>query len=433
MFDGMPQGFLLSEAALYSFLDQDVYPDLISFAAAIPPHLRPLFLIPISVSAASSPESHYDTASRVASVRYADSIPSGQTPEQDLFGAKTFVYDENESTVPSSDPGSIFEVDGAGAKTHHQDLEQEQDQNYQVPTDTSYMSDVDVTDSYIRYPYRSEEHPRHSSLIVVARALGRGIKVALKPDDLEGRAPDNIKENAEACSVRLVSYDKRGRVFTFTVNCGNGAKSVRAALTDIDHIAMSCSCPFWRWNGPEFHAEANSYILGKPSGTAGPPDVRDPDRKYFLCKHAYSVLARMDSFVQQVVDDNWDSDDEGLMKVVDQEWDKLAEEAKIDLDEAQTNDVDVDWEEPESEEPEVEPAELESEEKPLDPYDVGEAAPGEPTPELEEEEIEEELKGDDEELEELEEEGPDPEPEPEEEDELDEELDEDEEEEKPVR
>lgn len=332
----MPQGFILSEAAIYSFLDQEVFPDIISFCAAIPDHLKPLFLIPIRLEPGTP-----QVASRVAS-RVADGVvPDGQSPEADLFGTRTFVYDDNEPTIPSSEPGSIFQVDDADDMTHHQDLEENQDENVQVPSDTSFMTDVDLTDSDISYPYRTDERPiRHSTTIVVAP-----FRLAVKPNELENKAPAKVKENAKTCLVSMVSYDKRGRVFTFDVNCGNGPKTVRAALSDVDHVAMNCSCPFWRYNGPEYHASQQDYMLGLPRGTAAPPDIRDPDRKYYLCKHAYAVLKRLDSFVADVTDQNWDLDEDELVDAVDKNWDKMAAVAEVPIDEFD-EDPDVEWEEP---------------------------------------------------------------------------------------
>lgn len=56
------------------------------------------------------------------------------------------------------------------------------------------------------------------------------------------------------------------------------------------HIKLSCSCPYWRWQGPEYHAKQQDYLLGKPRGTASTPNVRDPDRTHLLCKHSAKVL-----------------------------------------------------------------------------------------------------------------------------------------------
>ena len=147
MGEDVPQGFILSDAALYAFQDQEVFSDLISFCSAIPYHLRPLFLIPIKLQPITA--SLRQAAVRVAAVRVADgAIPSGGTEEGGWFGTRTFVYDEDvEPTIPSSEPGSIFKQVQPDEMTRHQNLEEDQDQNWQDPTDTSYMSDVDVTDS----------------------------------------------------------------------------------------------------------------------------------------------------------------------------------------------------------------------------------------------------------------------------------------------
>lgn len=342
MDDNTPHGFVLSESALYAYQDQDVFPDLISFCSAIPDHLRPLFLIPIQIYSS-------DSSLPVVASRIADgAIPSGQTEEGDWFGSRTFVYDHDiYPTIPSSDPGSIFDQLSPDNMTRHQNLEEEQDKNYQDPTDTSFMTDVDLTDSNFQYPYRTEESPvRHSSILVV------NLHVALSPEALEARASKKITDNAESCNVSLISYDARGRVYTFSVSCGGKPRTVRAALTDLKHIAMNCSCPFWRWNGPEFHARTNMYLLGQTRGTASPPDVRDPDRIYWLCKHTYAVLSRFDNYVAEMVEKNEGKDEESVLEDMNENWDDLENIVEIPLDEAEKEDVDLKWEKPDPEDEE---------------------------------------------------------------------------------
>ena len=336
--DGFPHGFVLSDAAIYSFRIQNVYPDILSFVTAIPEHLRALFLIPIQLQAASD--------SRMASVADRISrrvaIPTGHTDEADYFGARTFVTDDNEPMEARKDDGSIFDIDGAEGRTHHQ--ENNWDENIQAPSDTSYMSDVEPRD--VRpWPYRTDERPTRHSFIVPIVAFLR--KKALKVEDLEPRAPSGVRERAEACGVKLVSYDKQSRIFTFSVNCGKSDRTVRASISNVNQVALACDCPFWRYNGPEFHAQRNDFLLGGPFGTAQEPNVRDPDRKYWLCKHAFSVLKRIDGFVQDVSEENWGLDDDDLLKVVDSEWDRLEDEARVPIAEIDSEDVDVDLEEPE--------------------------------------------------------------------------------------
>lgn len=347
----MPQGFILNDAGMYSFVCQDVFRDILSFITAIPDHLKPLFLIPIRVEA---PAAHLAAdgvvhiAHRLASSHVSEFHPLSNSPESEWFGGETFVYDDIGPTVAPSEPGSIFDVDGADEKTHHQDLEMNQDQNLQPSAEISYMSDVDPTESGLKYPYRTEESPlRHSSEMSVVLPLS--IHIALNPQELESRTPDNIAENAQSCNVSLISYDKRSRIFSFGVGCGKGNHTVKAKMNDLHHVALNCSCPFWRWNGPEYHASQNNYLLGAPAGDASAPDMRDPDRQFHLCKHAYSVVARLDEFVGEIEEENWGLEEEELLEEIDNEWDRMEGSAEIPLEETQEDDVEAEVVEPELE------------------------------------------------------------------------------------
>jgi len=55
-------------------------------------------------------------------------------------------------------------------------------------------------------------------------------------------------------------------------------------------IKVSCSCPYWRWQGPEHWAKQNGYLYGRPRGTASTPVIRDPASTHWMCKHVAAVL-----------------------------------------------------------------------------------------------------------------------------------------------
>lgn len=55
-------------------------------------------------------------------------------------------------------------------------------------------------------------------------------------------------------------------------------------------VQVSCTCPFFRWQGPEHWAKKNSYLYGKPEGTASKPDVKDPKGQHWACKHIIKAL-----------------------------------------------------------------------------------------------------------------------------------------------
>jgi hypothetical protein len=368
-----PSGFVLSDAAMYAFQCQDVFPDLLSFAVAIPDHLKPLFLVPVYVQvAATEPDDRIGhIAARVA---YHESdvgeSETGDSDASDLFSYQSFVNHDNAPAITPGNEGSIYD----DPKPDDMPVSQPGDQfcddstpRYDArvvqPFETSYYDDGSSSDLFNEgYPYRSEQEVRHSSLKKFARPIR--IRIALQPEVLQEHVPGKTRERANTCTTSFISYHKPSRMYTFSVHCGNVPHMVRAVLSEIDEITMTCDCPFWRWNGPEFHAKTHKFLLGKPRGTAEPPDIRDPDREHWLCKHAYSVLKHLEHHVRQVVDEHWDMDDEDLLKTIDSEWDRLSQEVEEPIDETEELDL-KEIEEPEPEEPEeIEEPELAEVEEP---------------------------------------------------------------------
>ena len=332
----MPQNdaFMLTEAAEYAFRCQDVYPDQTTFAAAIPDHLKPIFLVPVRVQFAST---------RIAlAQKVADGMtPTGNTPEGELFSYQTFKYEDNSPTVPNSDPGSIFENDAADDKTHHQ--EYNFDQNIQAPSDTTFNTDVDTT-QYTTYPYRTPEKPVRKSSVNERKPVI--VKLAVKEEYLKRKTPENIRKNAETCTVRLITFDPKYRVFKFKVSDKTGGEyTVEASLSDTAHISMNCNCPFWRYNGPEYQAKKRDYLLGQPIGKATKPDVRDPDQKYWLCKHTYAILKRMQKFIKQIIKENLGKSEEEIMETVDAEYYRLEPLTEEPISELEQDEIEVetDW------------------------------------------------------------------------------------------
>ena len=346
-----PSGFVLSDSAMYAFQCQDVFPDLLSFAVAIPDHLKPLFLIPVCIQTASNTSEPSDRIGSIA-VRVADISPSGDSDAADLFSYQSFVNYDNENTAPSTTDESMWHDQQPDSMTRHQ--ETPLDMKEWGPDSTSYYDDGSSVDLFDEgYPYRTDHEVRHSSFKAFSKPMR--IRLALKPEILQEHAPAKIRERANSCSVRFISYIKPTRMYTFSVNCGNVPHMVRAVMSEVDEVTMTCDCPFWRWGGPEFHAKAHKFLLGKPRGTAEPPNVRDPNMEHWLCKHAYAVLKRLEYHVQQVVDEHWDMDDDDLLDEIDAEWDRLGNEVQIPLEKVEEELNAEPEDEPEPEEAEEEP------------------------------------------------------------------------------
>ena len=55
-------------------------------------------------------------------------------------------------------------------------------------------------------------------------------------------------------------------------------------------LQLSCSCNFWKFQGPEYHAKVGNFLYGPPRGTVARPDVMDPMGTKKTCKHVAAVL-----------------------------------------------------------------------------------------------------------------------------------------------
>ena len=78
-----------------------------------------------------------------------------------------------------------------------------------------------------------------------------------------------------------------GHVYTVRVK---GVKKGNVKQLAKAQVKISCSCPYWRWQGPEHWAKQNGYLYGRPRGTASTPVIRDPASTHWMCKHVAATL-----------------------------------------------------------------------------------------------------------------------------------------------
>lgn len=158
-----------------------------------------------------------------------------------------------------------------------------------------------------KYPYR-DDIPNEKSAYVVQAYLAdiapvvrvfSGSKVAVRMDDImEGLNPKYV-DRASRCSVGVSRVDRKNLRWIFSVDCGNGAKVVKVKALRPGNVTkfskmdldITCSCPAWRWQGPEHWSKGEDYLLGKPRGTASFPFIRDPSGINRVCKHVASVMS----------------------------------------------------------------------------------------------------------------------------------------------
>lgn len=87
--------------------------------------------------------------------------------------------------------------------------------------------------------------------------------------------------------------DVKGKQGTYRVRVKAVPKNKRIKRLQSSDVLISCSCPYWRWQGPEHWAKVEGYLYGKPRGTASKPVIRDPQGTHRVCKHVTAVLGNI--------------------------------------------------------------------------------------------------------------------------------------------
>lgn len=131
-------------------------------------------------------------------------------------------------------------------------------------------------------------------------------RVAKVIDDLVSNTDASVVRSSKSVKFRLSKVDGVNMVWFFDVSGETGKyttklKAVprRGVTTNPNKMDLfvSCTCPFWRYNGPEHWAKKYDFLYGKPFGSAASPNIRDPNGKFWCCKHVVAVLQKFKTFV----------------------------------------------------------------------------------------------------------------------------------------
>lgn len=115
-------------------------------------------------------------------------------------------------------------------------------------------------------------------------------KISARPDDIISSLDPDVVKKAQAISVSD-QYKKSLFQQPLEIKVGDYSVMLEAKGTEESpDIYLSCTCGYWRYQGPEYHAVRNNYLFGTLKGTAEKPEKRDPKGTHRLCKHAYAVL-----------------------------------------------------------------------------------------------------------------------------------------------
>jgi hypothetical protein len=154
---------------------------------------------------------------------------------------------------------------------------------------------------------RSDRYERNNNFEVKQAHFGVGVrssfgvrKVALTLGEILHHVDDKIKERAKDRVPTLLRTDTKNWIWHW--KSGNHTVKVQALQRGRAknfpklNLRISCSCPFWRWWGPEHWATQEGYQKGPLQGTAAYPEIRDPEHWRPICKHAYAVLEKSQHF-----------------------------------------------------------------------------------------------------------------------------------------
>jgi hypothetical protein len=229
--------------------------------------------------------------------------------DDDVPGYKTFAKPlDDEVTLPNRDepiervrnPRDLTKDRSQIDVTDHSD------------SNTSYNDGKPYNSPKTKYPYRDgKPNTTNASaefvagLWILGKTASRLIlarsRIAADWATMSTGLNPKIVERAQGCAVQLKRADIKNLRWLFSVDCGNGSKVVKFKADRRGNVTkfkkmdfhVSCSCPAWRWQGPEFHSTTDNYQDPKTplQGTASPPDIRDPERINKVCKHVAAVLS----------------------------------------------------------------------------------------------------------------------------------------------
>ena len=137
-------------------------------------------------------------------------------------------------------------------------------------------------------------------------AWGWNARVAAKINEIMAGLSPKVTSGAKSVIPKLKRADPNNAMWTYAVPGSKGEtytvkikgtpKGNQRNLTKMD-VRVSCSCPFFRYQGPEHWAKIGDYLYGKPTGTATRPDQKDPDGRNRVCKHVAAVLGRAGNMI----------------------------------------------------------------------------------------------------------------------------------------
>lgn len=149
-----------------------------------------------------------------------------------------------------------------------------------------------------------------SRIMLVSELLNHPFsKKAMSMGELLNRTNHKSVKYVQGCEATIKrNMPSKGR-WMFTVKCNErwskGPYNVRFKLVSERgkktkgilgrEIMISCPCRAWKYNGADYNSLRKDYNERQFSNGA-PPEIRDPRRKYLICKHVAACVPLFKDF-----------------------------------------------------------------------------------------------------------------------------------------
>jgi hypothetical protein len=228
-----------------------------------------------------------DTVARVARRKYAGDI---------------LLYDKENPKQETAQPGDNAQYSAVGPGTYQRKPDEKEGlpSGSQMPdthTDNVPAGSSRVVPNGQGQMWSGDATYMQASLRPLPSARQR---VAATLSELLSATSPDVVSRGKGIKPSLKRADPDKGLWTFTVPGSKGeAYTVRVKAlppnktvkkVEKAQVQVSCSCDFFRWQGPEHHAVKGGFLYGKPVGTASTPAQRDPDARNKVCKHIVSCL-----------------------------------------------------------------------------------------------------------------------------------------------
>ena len=112
---------------------------------------------------------------------------------------------------------------------------------------------------------------------------------ATKKEMLVGLDPKIVDRASELSVIKNFNRKLMARPLEFIVGDNIVTVKIQGSTASPDYY-VTCTCKFFQYSGPEYHAQKNGYLLGNPKGDRSQPKKRDPDGINRVCKHVVAVM-----------------------------------------------------------------------------------------------------------------------------------------------